>query len=142
MIKNIILLSSFIIFATACSGGAKKSDADSSQPIVEAGAQKADSKAAASDKKSNAKSAAKPTSKVSNISGSPSLTCKMGSETRTITKAITPNPAAGEDICQVVYTKDGQDNTIANAKHELAYCDKIVNQVRGNLENAGWTCQE
>lgn len=43
--------------------------------------------------------------------------------------------------CEVIYKKQGEDKVIAQAKRDISYCQKILNNVRGNLERAGFKCQ-
>jgi hypothetical protein len=64
-----------------------------------------------------------------------SVNCTNKNETRTI--AI----VAKDPGCETVYSKGGNVQSIANAKSDLSYCDKKLNQVKSNLEKAGWVCQ-
>ena len=44
------------------------------------------------------------------------------------------------DECKTIYTKAGQDKDVGGGKF-AGSCDKIVENIKGNLEKAGWTCK-
>ena len=61
--------------------------------------------------------------------------CSIGSDARTIEIVNGENPK-----CEVFYTKNGERLSIARANWDASYCDKVAGQVKGNLENAGYSC--
>lgn len=63
------------------------------------------------------------------------LTCSVGSDERTVEIIEGDSPK-----CEVFYTKNGERLSIARANWDVAYCTKVLNQVKGNLENAGFSC--
>jgi hypothetical protein len=44
------------------------------------------------------------------------------------------------DECRTIYTKAGVDKNVGGGKF-AGSCDKIVENIKGNLEKAGWTCK-
>jgi hypothetical protein len=44
------------------------------------------------------------------------------------------------DECVTIYTKAGIDKNVGGGKF-AGSCDKIVENIKGNLEKAGWTCK-
>jgi hypothetical protein len=62
--------------------------------------------------------------------------CSNKKITRTLRIDILPDKS-----CQTVYTKAGVDKTIASATH-LESCEKILTNVKANLEEAGWNCRK
>lgn len=44
------------------------------------------------------------------------------------------------DECKTIYTKAGIDKDVGGGKF-AGSCDKIVENIKGNLEKAGWTCK-
>ncbi|MEK6555104.1 MAG: hypothetical protein AABZ31_07690 [Bdellovibrionota bacterium] len=44
------------------------------------------------------------------------------------------------DECKTIYTKAGLDKDVGGGKF-AGSCDKIVENIKGNLEKAGWTCK-
>lgn len=42
--------------------------------------------------------------------------------------------------CATIYTKAGQDRDVGGGKW-IESCEKIVENIKGNLEKAGWTCR-
>ena len=44
------------------------------------------------------------------------------------------------DECRIIYTKAGLDKNVGGGKF-AGSCDKIVENIKGNLEKAGWTCK-
>lgn len=64
-----------------------------------------------------------------------STTCTAGADTRTIQIV---NPTYGG--CAVNYTKMGVETTVANAKADMGYCDRVAAKITTNLESASYTC--
>lgn len=42
--------------------------------------------------------------------------------------------------CGVVYSKFSVDKTVAMAKHDMSFCDKVSSNIKTNLETAGYDC--
>ncbi len=76
-----------------------------------------------------------------NISaGSPQpnmVLCKNKSFVRTI--RVEDNKA--QNLCETKYTKQGIDKTIGSAMQKES-CIKILENVKTNLEGAGWKCKD
>lgn len=64
-----------------------------------------------------------------------SFNCSLGSDERMIEIVAGENPK-----CEVFYAKNGERLSIARANWDASYCDKVAGQVKGNLENAGYSC--
>ncbi len=64
-----------------------------------------------------------------------STTCTAGADTRTIQIV---NPTYGG--CAVNYTKLGVETTVANAKADMGYCEKVASRITSNLESASYNC--
>ena len=62
------------------------------------------------------------------------VTCKIGGEVRTL-KVVNK-----DDGKAVEYTRDGSTNEIATCNLSGEFCMNIVNRVKNNLEEAGWSC--
>ena len=62
-------------------------------------------------------------------------TCKNGAEERLVSVIDTR-----EGPCGVVYTKGGSKSTVAYAKNDMSYCDKVFDNIVGNLTGGGWDC--
>lgn len=75
------------------------------------------------------------TEKEASPSQGSSVECTLGSEKRQI--EIRPDGSG----CQVAYTKGGEESIVANAKHDVSYCEQTLDKIKGNLEKAGYTCQ-
>ena len=45
-----------------------------------------------------------------------------------------------EGPCGVVYTKGGNKATVAYAKNDMSYCDKVFDNIVGNLTGGGFDC--
>jgi len=43
--------------------------------------------------------------------------------------------------CETKYTKAGVDRTIGTGNYETS-CDRFLNNVKGNLQTAGWKCKD
>ena len=64
-----------------------------------------------------------------------SMTCTVGSDERTIEIVKGDSPK-----CEVFYTKSGEKLSIAKANWDVSYCEKVLGQVKGNLESSGFSC--
>ena len=64
-----------------------------------------------------------------------STTCTAGADTRTIQIV---NPTHGG--CAVNYTKLGVETTVATAKADMGYCDRVAAKITSNLESSSYTC--
>jgi hypothetical protein len=62
-------------------------------------------------------------------------TCKNGSTERLVSVIDTR-----EGPCGVVYTKNGTKRTVAYAKYDMSYCDKVFDNIVGNLTAGGYDC--
>jgi len=65
-----------------------------------------------------------------------SATCSNNGDQREITVL----DITGNNGCGVVYTKGGVKNTIAIARNDMGYCDRVLAKVQGNLEANGFDC--
>lgn len=61
--------------------------------------------------------------------------CNLGSDERVI-----DNKQVGSG-CEVVYTKFGESNVVADAKNDLDFCQEIQDRIVSKLETAGFTCK-
>ncbi|MEM7647157.1 MAG: hypothetical protein AAF203_09625 [Pseudomonadota bacterium] len=62
-------------------------------------------------------------------------TCKNGSDERLVSVIDTR-----EGPCGVVYTKMGDKKTVAYAKFDMGFCDKVYENIIGNLTGGGFDC--
>jgi len=62
-------------------------------------------------------------------------TCKNGGDERLVSVIDTR-----EGPCGVVYTKHGNKKTVAYAKHDMSFCDKVYDNIVGNLTGGGFDC--
>lgn len=62
-------------------------------------------------------------------------TCKNGGDERLVSVIDTR-----EGPCGVVYTKNGAKKTVAYAKFDMGFCDKVYSNITGNLSNGGFDC--
>gem|GEM_PF-3297811 len=63
-------------------------------------------------------------------------TCTSGGASRTVTVL----DIADNGGCGVVYTKDSNPRTVAMAKNDMSYCDKVFENIKGNLSAGGMDC--
>lgn len=135
--KVLLLVCAFVI--VGCSSSAtQKSGGESKSEIVktptEAEMKKTDNKkpqksaSSKESKKSMSKSAAKSYGKM--------VTCNYGE-----TERVLENKESDNGGCELVYTKEGNANTIANAANQTEYCQEVLDRVANKLANAGFTCQ-
>lgn len=64
------------------------------------------------------------------------LTCTSGKEVRTLEIKSETGKA-----CDLIYTKGGESKSLASAKSDTAYCQKIIEKVSKNLSSAGYKCE-
>ena len=64
------------------------------------------------------------------------ITCTAGTVER-----VLEIRAVNESGCEVLYTKNGETKSIANASVDLSYCETIQTRVSKKLEDAGFSCQ-
>lgn len=141
-IKTAVVMLS-LVFAASCAG--KKSKTDTAAAPATTASAPAKTEAApveqkATDKKSKGKkeSAVKQEAAAEKSAGASkagSLTCKSGSESRTI------EVAGVNGGCETRYTKAGETKTVANAKSGTDYCEQVSSKIKGNLETAGYKCE-
>ena len=62
-------------------------------------------------------------------------TCNNGSDQRLVSVIDTR-----EGPCGVVYSKHGNKNTVAYAKNDMSFCDKVYDNIVGNLTGGGFDC--
>lgn len=62
-------------------------------------------------------------------------TCKNGGDERLVSVIDTR-----EGPCGVVYTKGGNKKTVAYAKNDMTFCDKVFDNIVGNLTGGGFDC--
>jgi hypothetical protein len=63
------------------------------------------------------------------------IDCSKSEDKRSL--SIRETPVGG---CEVLYRKTGQTASIANAEHALSVCERVVANVKANLERVGFTC--
>ena len=65
------------------------------------------------------------------------MTCSLNDDVRPI------SVLAGENGgCGVVYNRLGTVKTVAVAENVMEYCDEVQNKIKGNLESAGFNCDQ
>ena len=94
-------------------------------------------KAAVVEETKEATTEVKDTAKTTTASVAGNVVCKSGGDERTI--ATAKSESGG---CEVQYTKNGQTNSVANSQTGDEYCHGVVGKIKGNLEAAGFTCNE
>lgn len=62
-------------------------------------------------------------------------TCLRSSDTRIV--SVLDRTGGG---CGTVYTKHGDKQTVAMANFDMNYCDKVFENIKGNLSSAGFDC--
>ena len=139
--KKFILAASLIALA-ACSSAPKEdtSAADQAGAEVEAPTPvpEADTQASSNDTQSmTADSGSNMEGGFPDVEGTErsGATCKNGDDERMISVIDTR-----EGPCGVVYTKHGNKRTVAYAKNDMAFCDKVYDNIIANLSNGGFDC--
>lgn len=141
--KKFILAASLIALA-ACSSAPKEDSSADEQAGAEVEAPtpvpEADAQASASGNETQSMTA----DSGSNMEGGfpdvegterSGATCKNGDDERMISVIDTR-----EGPCGVVYTKHGNKRTVAYAKNDMAFCDKVYDNIIANLTNGGFDC--
>lgn len=141
-IKTAVIILS-LAFAASCAGKKSKTETTTAPATTASTPAKTDAAPAeqkVADKKSKGKklAAAKKETATETASGSSkagTLTCKSGSESRTI------EVAGVNGGCETRYTRSGETKTVANAKSGTDYCEQVSGKIKGNLETAGYKCE-
>ena len=63
------------------------------------------------------------------------VTCSLKAEKRVLE---VKNADGG---CEVMYTKGGEAKSVASSRHGNEHCKKTVENIKGKLVAAGWSCQ-
>lgn len=136
--KKVILLLSLVALA-ACSSKPKEEDMQKVEeaPAVEETAPAPAPTTSTMDSSSTDESGMSMSGDFPDVEGTErsGTTCTNGSDSRMVSVIDTP-----EGPCGVVYTKFGNKKTVAYAKHEMAFCDRVFENVKGNLSGAGFSC--
>jgi len=141
--KKIILAASLVALA-ACSSAPKEDTNANDQagaemeapiPMPDAGAQ--DSASGNETQPMNADSGTNMEGGFPDVEGTErsGATCKNGEDERMVSVIDTR-----EGPCGVVYTKHGNKKTVAYAKNDMAFCDKVYDNIIANLSNGGFDC--
>ena len=121
-------------FLVGCStNGQQKSEAQSKSEVV-APTEKEMEKAAAKKTEKNQETKSSTTEKNNSKFGK-MVTCNYGE-----TERILENKESDAGGCEVIYTKEGAANSIANAQNETSYCQEVVDRIANKLVAAGFTC--
>jgi hypothetical protein len=62
-------------------------------------------------------------------------TCSLGGDKRSI------DIKKMDKGCEVFYSKNGKNKSIASAQNDLGYCDSIQDRITSKLTTAGFTCE-
>jgi hypothetical protein len=131
----------FVFFNSACSSKPKNTDntkaAATSENKTAVSQPETSSTTTAQDKSTskNEKSKSSSGTSASGVNVAGTFTCSSGSDSRSLEiKDL-------ESGCEVIYTKQNEPKTIAQAKNDKSFCSQTVDKVKGNLENAGFKCQ-
>jgi hypothetical protein len=63
------------------------------------------------------------------------VVCEQGTDRRTV--IVLPK----ETGCEVHYSKFGHSERVATAVHEAAFCDRVQDNIRDNLEEGRFSCK-
>lgn len=118
------------ISVVSCASGSKKEKAPEMEKKVEAAKMEAKKEAKTAVKKEMKK---KPEAK----KWSDHVTCSWGENVRIIKKQKPENGG-----CEVLYTKEGVEDSIANAQNDIDYCQEIVDRIANKLTAAGFKCED
>jgi len=80
---------------------------------------------------------ARATPEVKKPKTSDSIECSWQGDRRQIL-----NRERSQGGCEVVYTKGDESKTVAEARNDLAYCERVALRVKSNLEQAGFNCDD
>lgn len=118
-------------FFVSCSSKQKATQtADTTTPAT---AQATDKKGEKSTAKA-ATAAATTTTAATTPAVAGTITCKNGSDTRTL------SVVAQNSGCEVSYTKFGETTAPASSASGTAHCESVKERIKTNLENAGFQC--
>lgn len=69
--------------------------------------------------------------------------CVNGSDSRTVQLKPVGKDAANTTakVCEVVYTKHAQSESVASSSVSTSYCEEVVKRIQSNLEEGGFKCQ-
>ncbi len=132
--KLIIALLIAISF-TACSSSKKKDEPETGVNAEETQPEQDQSTQDSDESEEPATTTKKETSQSDTPVTENAIECTLGKDIRKI-----DNQKNESNGCVVVYEKFGEAKEVANANHQLEYCDEIVTRIKGNLEAAGFTC--
>lgn len=65
----------------------------------------------------------------------PAVSCAKGSSVRTLDLKAT-----AENGCEVLYSRDGKKSSVAQSAHGTQHCQKIMSNIKENLEKSGYKC--
>ncbi len=145
MKKLLILVSIFAI--AACSSNKKEDEEMAPAPTPTVQEDNKEAEAPASDESSSSQDNSQDSMAAdsgSNMDGGfpdvegterSGATCKNGGDERLVSVIDTR-----EGPCGVVYTKNGSKNTVAYAKYDMSFCDKVFDNIVGNLTSGGFDC--
>ena len=127
-----MILSMFVV--TGCGSSKSESEATMSDK-TEQMESKSEEMSEKAEEKSEEMASESEEEMVSEATSAKSYSCSLGSDERMIEIVEGENPK-----CEVFYTKNGERLSIAKANWDSSYCEKVSGQVKGNLENAGFSC--
>lgn len=113
-------------------------DADDAEGVqAEAQSEPATETATADDEQSSDEADQKPS--FPSLAGTVTLkyTCSLNDDTREISTVQDP-----EGPSSVVYKKAGEEKTVAYAKNDGEYVDRVAEKIKTNLEAANFTCEK
>jgi hypothetical protein len=134
--KKLILLISVLALA-ACSSKPKEEMTENETPVMtESSAAEAPAKADKTESMT-ADTGANMDGGFPDVEGTErsGATCKNGADERMVSVIDTK-----EGPCGVVYAKSGSKKTVAYAKNDMGYCDKVFQNIVGNLTSGGMDC--
>lgn len=65
------------------------------------------------------------------------IECRKNNDVRSLTKVVSTDRSS----CRVVYRKFNQSRVAGESQFGTSYCDKVIINIKTNLEEAGYTCQ-
>jgi uncharacterized protein YceK len=93
------------------------------------------SKNKSADKKEDNKKVEATTEAKTATLGKADVTCKLGQYVRQMTIENT------KEGCNLKYSKDGETRSIAEGSAGSTYCQEVLDRVKGNLVEKGFTCE-
>lgn len=133
--KNLLILIS--IFAIAACSSKPKEEEPAAEPVMTEPAPAPAEPAEAEQQPMDADSGTNMDGGFPDVEGTErsGATCKNGGDERLVSVIDTR-----EGTCGVVYTKHGNKKTVAYAKHDMSFCDKVFTNIVGNLTGGGFDC--